>query len=164
MAKPAAKKDAKEEAPKKSKKMLIILVAAVVLAAVGGAAGWYFLGPKPEHGAKKEEPPKPPVFLPLDTFTVNLPPEGSGAMLQTTLVVQVAEQHDADALTTYMPLVRSQILQLLAKSDAATLGTPEGKNKLAADIVTMLKKPMEKGVEPIKVKSVLFNDFVIQAE
>jgi len=162
MAKPAAKKDAKDEAPKKSKKTLIIILVAVILAALGGAAGWHFLGPKPEHGVHKVEPPKPPVFMPLETFTVNLPPEETGPILQATLVLQVEDEHDTHTLETYMPMVRSHILQMLAKSDAAVLGTPDGKAKLASDITAMLKKPLEKGLEPVKVKSVLFNDFVIQ--
>lgn len=164
MAKPAAKKDAaKDEAPKKSKLLLVIVAAVVLLAAGGGGAAWYFLaGPGAHTEKKKEEPPKPPVFLPLETFTVNLPPEGSGPILQTTLVAQVAEQADADALTTYMPLIRSKILQKLAASDAALLGTPEGKQQLAAELVKLLAAPMEKGVEPARVKAVLFNDFVIQ--
>lgn len=158
----AKDKDAADEVAPKSKKKLIIIVAAVLLASAGGAAGWHFLGPKPHTKEVHKEPPKPPVFLPLETFTLNLQPEGSENFLQATLVVQVEDEKASESLKLYMPMVRNRLLQLLSSKTAEELSTLDGKKKLTAEVLAQLKTPMDKGGEPIAVKDVLFNDFVIQ--
>ncbi len=82
------------EAPVKSskKKLIIILAAVLVLAAVGGGAAWYFMKPKPadKKVEKHEEAPKPPVFLALETFTINLQPDPDEKFLQLDVTLQVA--------------------------------------------------------------------------
>ncbi|HQO15559.1 MAG TPA: flagellar basal body-associated protein FliL, partial [Methylotenera sp.] len=67
------KPEAAEAAPK-SKKKLIIIIAAVLLLAGGGGAAWFFTQSKADHKkeVKHEEVEKAPVFVTLETFTVNL--------------------------------------------------------------------------------------------
>src|SRR5471032_3552534 len=62
---------------RKSKRpMLIILLILVVIAAAGGGYAWWTLHNKPAapgtEQVKKDVPPAPPIFLALETFTVNL--------------------------------------------------------------------------------------------
>ena len=95
-----------EEAPapkKKSKRWLIVgIVVAVLVLAGGGAAAWYFLraaDPAPANapaGAaaapdKKAADAKPPMFVTLEPFTVNLQQENGEHFLQTGIVLQVAD-------------------------------------------------------------------------
>ncbi|MBS0308718.1 MAG: hypothetical protein JSS58_07075, partial [Proteobacteria bacterium] len=92
---PAGKASAQEAppppAPKKSgKKTMLIVIVLVLLLAGGGGAAWFFMnqgGDAPagegEAGAtkathKKKEPPKAPVFMVVEPFTVNLQPDESG--------------------------------------------------------------------------------------
>lgn len=166
MAKAPAKPEAAEQAPVvKSKKRLFIIIGilAVVLAG-GGAAAWFFTRPAPgAHHEEKSEPAKPPVFVILDSFTVNLTPEEDGdKYLQVTLTLQVAEEKDAEEIKLHMPQVRSRILLLLSSKKASELLIQEGKTKLTQEIVKEVNKPFNPKGEPQKVTSVFFTSFVIQ--
>ena len=92
-----------EEAPKKSKKKLIFIILGAVVA-IGGGVGYYMwaqsqaeakrkqaeLEATPEYQLKKQmefrKENKPPRFIKMDEFTVNLPGRGGEHYLQTTVV------------------------------------------------------------------------------
>ncbi len=149
------------DAPPKSRKRLWIALAAVtLLAAGGGGAAWWFL--RPAHEAPKvakPAPPAPPVFVELETFTVNL---AGDRILQTTLTLQVGKVEDADQLKVYMPQVKNRLLMLLSSKNVDELQTTEGKESLRADIVARLRAPYEKGLEAPAVNGVFLTSFVIQ--
>ena len=115
MAKPAAPAqavepdEAAEAAPagKSKKKLFIIIGALVVLLGGGGAAAWFFTQSDGAHKEAKEEPQKAPVYLALDTFTVNL--QDGERYLQIDITLQVAEQAQVDAIKLHMPRVRSRL-------------------------------------------------------
>lgn len=157
-----------EEPPvkKKSRTKLLVLIAVVilVLAGIGGAA-WYFFGNDAAAGDAKEvkhEAAKPPVFVTLDPFTVNLARETSEQFLQASMTVQVADQNQVEVIKLYMPLVRSRLLLLLSSKKASEISTPEGKKALSDEIVAQLKMPFAPNTEPQKVNGVFFTSFVIQ--
>lgn len=149
------------EAPKKSKKVLIIAVA-LILSVAGAGGAWFFLKKgEAKHEEVKVQPAKPPVFLPLDTFVVNLQSEG-GEFLQVNMTLQMKEQVDVEVLKTYMPLIRSRIISLLSAKQPADILTADGKTKLAAELSESIKQPFDKGVDPAKVDAVFFTSFVVQ--
>ncbi len=161
MSKPA--EAAPAEAPvKKSKKLLFIIVGLVVLLAGGGAGAWFML--KPAHGDKEAhaepEPPKTPIFMPLETFTVNL--MGGEQYLQTDITLQLYNQEQVDLLKLHMPRIRSRLLTLLSSQSADTLATEADKKKLAQAILAAVKEPVEPKGKPQEVSDVLFTTFVIQ--
>jgi flagellar FliL protein len=135
-----ADKQATPAKPGKSKKMLLIaLIALVVIGAGGGGAYWYSTrghASAPEHA--KSEPAKPPVFISLETFTVNLQLEENPQFLQVGLSLKVKDAEVIEALKLYMPEVRNRILLLLSSRKASALLTVEGKQKLSVDIVTAI--------------------------
>jgi flagellar FliL protein len=155
-----------------SKKKLIIIILASVLVAggVGGGAAWYFLhgkgdqeesspSKKKKHSAAKAGPP---VFVPIDSFTVNLQPENGEQYLQIAFTLQVANAEEMDSIKLNMPKVRSRLLLLLSGKKASELNTVEGKQQLAAEIVAQVNQPFdEKGPEQ-DVTDVLFTAFIIQ--
>lgn len=147
-------------APKKSKKMLFIIVGLVLLLAGGGAAAWFMTQGKSDTDAAEAEPPKPPVFLPLDTFTVNL--QGGEQYLQTDITLQVVDTAQSDEIKLQMPRVRSRLLALLSSKHADELVTAEDKKKLAQDIKAQIALPFHPKSKPEKVEDVLFTTFVIQ--
>lgn len=155
-----------EAKPTPKKKRLLLAVAAVVLVgALGGAAAWYFLKPAPgaeEEAASKPVAPKPPVFSALEPFVVNLQPEMGEQYLQVAMTLQVAEQAQADQIKLYMPMIRSRMLTLLSSKRPSELTTPEGKTKLAEEIMTVLNEPFAQGASSLGVSSVFFTAFVIQ--
>ena len=168
MAKAPAKPEATEEVPAgKSKKTLFIIIGAVivVLAGGGGAAAWFFTREPSAPHEKKAEPAKPPVFVTLDSFTVNLAPEDGGESekyLQIALTLQVPEEKDAEEMKLRMPQIRSRILLLLSGKKASELSAEAGKSKLAKDIVIEVNKPFDTNSEPQKVSGVFFTSLVIQ--
>ncbi|WP_413436784.1 flagellar basal body-associated protein FliL [Sulfuriferula sp. GW1] len=161
--KPEPKSEASTEAPAvKSKKPLFLILGIAVLVLGGGGAGaWYFTQPKSAQHAKAE-PPKPPVFINMDAFTVNLQSEDSDKFLQTAFTLQVKDDAQVEIIKSHLPQVRSRLLLLLSSQKAADILTPEGKNKLAQEIVAQVNKPFEPKGTPQTVTGVFFTSFVIQ--
>jgi flagellar FliL protein len=151
---------------KKSRKKLIIMLAAVLLlAGGGGGAAWYFLGHKAGAAGEKHakvEAPKPPVFVMMEPFTVNLQNEGSEQFLQTAFTLQVANNEEVELLKVYMPQVRSRLLLLLSAKHASEINTPEGKKKLGEEIAASINQPFSAGGKKQEVSNVFFTSFVIQ--
>ena len=151
--------EAEEAAPaRKSKKKLFVVVGALVVLLGGGAGAWFFM--QGGHDTKHAEAPKVPVYLPLDTFTVNL--QGAEQFLQTDITLQVADASQVDAIKVHMPRVRSRLLTLLSSKQADELATPADKKKLAQEILAQVKQPFDPKGKPQQVDDVLFTTFVIQ--
>jgi flagellar protein FliL len=149
------------------KKLLIIIIAAVVVLAGGGAGAFFFMHGKsdaaPDAKHKKVAVPAgPPVFVPIEPFTVNLQPENGEQYLQTAFTLQVATLEQVELIKDNMPKVRSRLLLLLSSKKASEINTPEGKKKLAEDIMAQVKAPFEEKGEPQEVTDVLFTSFIIQ--
>jgi len=154
---------------KKSKKKLFIILGAVaVLLAGAGGGAWFLLGdeaPPPAKGAKpvaKAEPGKPPVFINMEPFTVNLQSEGTEQFLQVSFTLQVGDRDQEDIIKQYMPQVRSRLLLLLSSKKGSEISTADGKKKLADEIIAHVKQPFAPGLPPQNVTGVFFTSFVIQ--
>lgn len=138
-AEPAAAAEAPAAAPKSRKKLIVITATAVVLAG-GAAGGWLMTGARHGDGeaqARVEEARKkagdsgPPVFLPLESFVVNLQPQTSSQFLQVDITLRVADAQVVGAIKTLMPEVRDRVLGLLGTRNAQDLTAPGGREKLA---------------------------------
>src|SRR5687768_3511236 len=117
----AKKPEAEAEAPKKKGKLLIIVSALVVVLGAGGGAAWFFLRPT-DANATAVEKPKPALFLPLETFTVNLlPQDSSPEFVQAGLTLKLEDQATLDLIKERMPLVRDRILMVFSGKRANDL-------------------------------------------
>ena len=151
-----------------SKKKLVIIVLAAVLVAGGGGGGaaWFFLHDKkdaaPEKAHKKVAKAGPPVFVPLEPFTVNLQPENGEQYLQIAFTLQVSSLEEVELVKLNMPKVRSRLLLLLSSKKASELNTGDGKKQLATEIIAQVKEPFEDKGPPQDVTDVLFTSFIIQ--
>ena len=160
----AATSPAAEAPSKGSKKKLIIIVAAVlVLALVAGGAAVLLLKKKAAADDDADEPAAsthrqvatastkhdsaPPIFVPLDPFTVNLADKDAERYAQVAVTLQIEDAHFADQLKVYMPAIRNNILMVLAHKTAAELLTREGKTKLASQILRESLRPLGYEVE-----------------
>lgn len=174
-ANPKIKAEAKAEAAPVgggSKKKLIIIVAGVLLLALaGGGAAWFMLqgdseAPTEEtkggKKVKKAKPAGPPVYVPVDQFTVNLQPENGEQYLQLAITLQASSLEESEAIKTNMPKLRSRILLLLSSKHASEINTPEGKQQLSKEILDAVNQPFESGAEQQEVSEVLFTAFIIQ--
>ncbi len=131
-----------EEQPAKKKGKLPLIVGMVVLLAAGGGGAWFFLfkdkGAATVEQQAKPQPPKPPVFVPLDAFTVNLSSEQGDQYLQVAATLKVLDQSAADAVKQYMPEVRHKTLVLLSTKKAMEISSGEGRERLAEEIRQMV--------------------------
>ncbi len=138
------------KAPAKSKKMLFIIIGAVLVLALGGGA-FVFMSKQRAAAADGEEeapakvahvdPKLAPVYLPLDNMVVNLADPGGEKVAQIGLTLQVADAHASDSVKAYLPTIRSSILMLIAQRSSEELLSPEGKEKLAKDILRKASLP-----------------------
>lgn len=158
---PAAEPDA--EPPRKSRKKLYIALAAIVVLLGGAAAAWSVMKPPAKAKTAVHEAPKPPVFIVVEQFTVNLAPEDAGDQyLQVAMTLQVADEAQVDRIKLYMPQVRSRILMLLSSKKASEIASVEGKKKLSEEVSAQINLPFTAKSAPQTVSNVFFTSFVIQ--
>lgn len=155
------------------KKLFILIGAAVlVLALGGGGAAWYFMhagadaseSSKKDHGKKKgkKKAEAPAEYLALEPFTVNLQPENGDQYLQVAFTLEVEGPEQVELIKTNMAKVRSRVLLLLSGKRASEINTVEGKQRLAGEILAVVKEPFAEGGDPQEVTDVLFTSFIIQ--
>lgn len=178
------------------KKLLMIIAIAVLVLVVGGVTAVLLLKKKaPVDGedgedaevaeqveTSKAKPGTPPVFLPVDPFTVNLADKEVDRYAQVAVTLEVVDQKTADMLKNYMPSIRSGVLMVLSHKTAADLLSREGKQKLQKEILAEAVRPL--GFEPededadddeaprkkkkkkkaadLPVSAVLFSQFIVQ--
>jgi flagellar protein FliL len=148
-----------DKAEKKSGKAKLVIIISIVLLLVGagGGAAWYSA-----RGSNAAPVPKTPVFLSLETFTVNLEPENSDQHLQTNLTLKVGDDEAVNRIKLHMPEVRNRVLLLLSSKTASQVASVEGKRKLASELAAEINQPFSEGGKVQAVESVLFTSFVIQ--
>ncbi len=128
------------------KKLIIIIAVAVLVLGGGGVAAMMLLKKKPadaeegadEGGGKhapaaaaKRDPSHPPVFVPLDPFTVNLADREAERYAQVGITLEIDDPKTGDQIKAYMPAIRNQILMAIADRTAAELLGRDGKTQLA---------------------------------
>lgn len=149
-----------------SKRGRLMLIGGGVLV-VALAAGGFFLGSVLSGNHNKQAAPAapvvpPPIFVPLDAFTVNLKSDDGDRFLHTGLSLKVADADTQARLAQYQPEARSRILLLLSSQQPVDLATVEGKRKLAQDIQAAISQPFAPSLPPQKILDVLFTSFVVQ--
>lgn len=158
-------------------KLMLIIVVAVVLALIGVGATVFLLLQKKDNLATGESEQsaapapslvdlsKPPVFVALDPFVVNLQPEDGERYLQVVMAVRVNDAKTGDSLKNFMPAIRHALNLRLTGKLPSEISTPAGQEALAqemtADINTVLGSPLPNG-PAAPVHSVLFNSIIIQ--
>lgn len=108
----------------------------------------------------------PPVFMEIDTFTVNLLSEGGDQYLQLAVTLELTGSDVADKVRLYMPRLRNQVMLLLSGKKPTDLATKEGKELLARElrdeINSVIAPAAHGGKAETPVKAVLFTSFIVQ--
>lgn len=149
------------EAPQagSKKKLIIIIAAALLVVVLGGVAALLLLKKKApvdgEEGADETHEPAaahaapkpgtPPVFVPLDPFTVNLADKDVDRFAQIGITLEVADSKTSDLIKAYLPAIRSNVLMVLSHKTSVELLSREGKQRLAREIMREAVRPM--GIE-----------------
>jgi flagellar FliL protein len=192
----AAPVPAKKPRRKLPKKLVVILAMAGVLLAGGAAATVFVLKQRAavaaelagedsallDEAAQAEQqhvgrnPAKPPTFLPLDPFVVNLADREQERYAQIGITLQIEDAETAERLKVYMPAIRNGVLMILAHKNSAELLERTGKEQLAAEILRESVRPLGIEVAPEgagvpgrprprvhnPVEKVHFSSFIIQ--
>lgn len=176
---------------------MLIIAAIMLLVVIGAAVGGYLWYSSKQKAAAAEEADTeepvaahvvkgPPTFLPLDNFTVNLADPGGERMAQIGITISLTDAHAADNVKLYLPIIRNDILKLIAQRTSAELLLNDGKESLADDVKQVVSKAMgfgedahpakpnkkssatakkKKAPDPIEdnpVKGVVFSSFIVQ--
>lgn len=180
----ATPQDSGAAPPKKRRKLLIVflIVLTVLLVAAAGVVALLLLkkSAASADGAQAQAPgaggstavdlSRPPVFVTLDPFVVNLAPGEGDRYLQVVMALRVTDTRTGDALKGFMPEIRHRINLLLSSKLPSELATLDGREDLALDIADEINlvlgvTPERRGGEPAApppIRSVLFNSLIIQ--
>jgi len=161
----AADKDAKGAAKpaKKSRKGLIITLATLVLVGAGGGGTWWWMNRDAGAAHATAPPPtRPPVFMNLDPFTVNLLEEDGEHYLQTSVVFQVADEKAVETMKSYLPVIRNRILMLLSSKRPSDLSTPAGKAKLVEELTAAVRDSVPGTTPERGIMQAYLGSFVVQ--
>jgi flagellar FliL protein len=145
----------------KKKKKLIIFGAIGAVVIIGAVVG-YMMYSKSAHEkalaqAELEQTPeyklqqqlkfkkenKPPKFIKMDEFTVNLPGRGGEHYLQASLVLRTADGSTEGRVKDFLPIVRDRVILVLASRTMQELATVEGKNAMAREIALVINAIIE---------------------
>jgi flagellar FliL protein len=157
---------AEAEAKPKGKGMLLIIIGLVVVLAGGGGGFWFWKSrqaPAAEEAAKVE-PPAPLQFHPMDpAFVVNFPAAAGARFLQLEVRIGSREPETILLLKSNDPVIRNDLLMLFGAQEFAALSNREGKEKLRADTLEVVRKVVKaEGGKPESVEAVFFTSFVMQ--
>jgi flagellar FliL protein len=166
--KPIVENKPDAEPAKKSGKRMILIGAVMVLLVAGGGAFWFFpslrgMG-KASANAKAEQVPKSTVekvkaTLALEPFLVNLADADESRFVKSTFQLGLAEElGEKSKDTVAVAAMRDSIITLLSSKTAEQILTPQGKDKLRAEI-----RDRVNAISPhLKVLEVFIVDFVVQ--
>jgi flagellar FliL protein len=151
---------------KSGRSRLLAISVALVFIVGAGAATWLSRNASAEANLDKPvmEAEKPPVFVALEPFTINLQPENDnpGRFLQVAFTVQVADENRMALFKLYMSEMRSRSILLFSGKKPLEISTTEGKNQLSRELLAELNQPFKSQNIPQMVTDVYFTSFVIQ--
>lgn len=171
------------------KKLIVIVVAALLLLGLAGGGVIFWLKARSHAAAQTEEgddaaehsdaavahkrdPKEVPVFVPLDNFTVNLADREAERYAQIGISLELGDPKAGERIKVFMPVIRNNILMVLAHKRSTDLLERQGKEKLAAEVLAETERAL--GVEPAApgrkgedaearpVRAVHFSNFIIQ--
>ncbi len=164
------KKNEGQEEGGKSKKKIIIIIAIVVILSIGLSVGatLFFLKGDSGDAAQQAEVPaeeikKPAVYLDVKPpFVVTYDVSGRQRYMQVFVSIQSRDQSSLDLIELHMPLIRNKLIMLFSGQDFEKLQTPEGKESLRTDSLSLINEMLEKEASDTTVEQVLFTNFVMQ--
>ncbi len=156
-----AQKPARKATPRK---LVIIATAATLLLGGGGAGAFIYMKQKPAgaEADKKEPSHRLPNFVDMEQFTVNLADRDPDRYMQIRFSLEVSSREAEATIKEMTPALRSEILMALGTRMAADLGTRDGKESLAKDIVEAANRSLEHTAAEKSVSAVRITQMIIQ--
>ncbi len=152
----------------KKKLLIIVIIAATMVLGGGGAAAWFMLRKKPDAAPAEQvkvEPKKMPVFVELDSFTVNLQKDSTDdadRYMQIKLVAEAKDAPSGEIIKSLMPAVRNEIILLLGSKRPEEVESREGKEALVQEIMLAVNKPLVRTAAENAVEAVNITQLIVQ--
>jgi len=153
-----------------SKKKLIIIVAVVLLLVIGIVVFMLMSGEEEEQLPEEEmqvtdvaEPLAEPIFLPLESFVVNL--KDGRRFLKTTIQLMLSEPAATAYLTVRLVEIKDIVLAELQELSVEDVKQSDAREALRQRLISAISQifPSEPDWEdPEPIRKVLFEEFVIQ--
>ena len=153
-----------------SKKKLIIIVVVVLLLVIGVVVFMLMSGEEEEQLPEEEmqvtdvaEPLAEPIFLPLESFVVNL--KDGRRFLKTTIQLMLSEPAAAAYLTVRLVEIKDIVLaelQELSVEDVKQSDTREALRQRLISAISQIFPSEPEWEDPEPIRKVLFEEFVIQ--
>lgn len=145
----AAEPQQQPEPPRKKRGKLVLILSIVVVLAAGGGVGFYFM--QPAHSDAGAAAPKPPVFVPLETFTVNLLSDPAQMQfMQAGVTLKLTDKAAVELVKDRLPEVRNRVLLVLSSKRGSELLSVSGKQKLAAELGEAIRNVIAPAPPPAK--------------
>jgi len=153
------------------KKLIIIIVAVVLLLVIAIVAVLLLTGGEEEEGAEEEivevteegEPLAAPIFLPLDSYIVNL--KDGRRYLKTTIQLMLSEEMASAYLTARIVEIKDIVLSELQDLSVEDIKQAESREALRQRLISAISQifpSKPEWVDPEPIKKVLFEEFVLQ--
>ncbi len=147
-------------------KWIVIALASILVLLVGAAAGLYFTGTIQFGKAQAQQaapaPSKQAYFYELEPFIVNFPPNETARLLQVGFSLLSFDEKTAQALKQHTPMLRNNVLLLLARSRPEELQSAAGKEALRQKALQEIEKLLAEQAQGGSLEAVFFTQFVMQ--
>src|SRR5690554_2874754 len=139
--------------------VVALLLAATVAAGAAWQLGW--LGPQAGSG-RAEKAPQPLYFTLGPELIVNFEGGGRARYLQLGVELMTFDEKALPALELHAPALRNNLILLLSDKTYEELITREGKEKLAAAALGVVREAMTEQYGSPVVETLYFTSFVMQ--
>jgi len=151
------------------KKLIIIIVAVVLLLVIAIVAVLLLTGGEEEaeeeivEVTEEGEPLAAPIFLPLDSYIVNL--KDGRRYLKTTIQLMLSEEMASAYLTARIVEIKDIVLSELQDLSVEDIKQAESREALRQRLISAISQifpSKPEWVDPEPIKKVLFEEFVLQ--
>lgn len=154
--------------------VLVIIIAALLLVATAGTlatlhfAGVFGGGDEAAalaegEGEEKPEPPKPPIYLPVEPALVtHFEDDGRTRYLQVGIQLMARDQPALDVARQHLPKIRNDLLMLMSGQRIDELKGPEGRQQLRAAALAEVNGILAEAGTEERLDDLYFTEFVMQ--
>lgn len=156
------------------KRSFIVFILLLIILGLCGASGYLYFQLSGMKSAPQEKtadvaarpeatPAQPPIYYPLDTFTVSLKPgkDNVDRVLYIGLTLRLKDEKSKALIQQFLPEIRSRLLLLFSQQTSEDMATESGKLELINQIMKVTGLPLN-NQHSIAVNDVLFNAFILR--
>lgn len=157
---------------KPGRNLLVIVLVSLLAAAAAGGGVYFFAAGKgtaataATAGAAKApvKPKEPALYVKMDPpFVANFEAKGLMRFLQVSVELMTRDPATSELLKQHDPVIRNDLLMLFGNQQYETISSYEGKDRLRAQALEVVKKIIaQEGGDAKKVEQLYFTSFVMQ--